>query len=132
MQLSPVLVVAAGSAIGGVARYLVGLSLAPRAGAFPVGTLAVNIAGCFLIGVFARLLGDPNGSGSSATWLFLAVGLCGGFTTFSAFGLDVVRLAHAGAHARAAVYVGASLGLSIAAVYLGMLAGRVALDLSGG
>lgn len=127
MNPGPILAVAAGSAIGGAARYLVAMSLAGRAAVFPVGTLAVNVVGGFALGVFVQLLGQPPASATppSATWLFLAVGLCGGFTTFSAFSLDAVRLFQAGESPRAVLYIGASVGLAIAALYAGLFAGRM-------
>lgn len=111
--------VAAGSALGGVARHLVGLALASRSQGFPLGTLAVNVAGGFLLGVFARLFTqDP----ANAARLFLTVGFCGGFTTFSAFGMDTVRLLQDGAPGRAGLYVVASVAASILATWLGLVA----------
>lgn len=114
--------VAAGSALGGVARYLAAVALASQSREFPVATLAVNIAGAFLLGLIVRALGDSQAVGAR---LFLAVGFCGGFTTFSTFSLDLIRLLQAGAAGRAAGYAVASVALSLGAVWLGLLAGRL-------
>lgn len=129
MSPGPILAVAAGSAIGGAARYLVAISLAGRASVLPLGTLTVNVLGGFALGVLVQALGQahasPPDAPASTTWLFLAVGLCGGFTTFSAFSLDTVQMVQAGESPRAVVYVAASVGLSIAAMYAGLVVGRV-------
>lgn len=111
--------VAAGSALGGVSRMaLVALLTRP---AFPTGTLAVNVVGSLLVGWLSARLGDTPASG--ARW-FLVTGFCGGFTTFSAFSLDALRLAHEGRGGRALLYVGASVLLSLAAVAAGWTLGR--------
>lgn len=127
MQLTAVAAVAAGSAIGGAARYLVAVALASRSTAFPTSTLAVNVVGGLALGVFIQALAPPAAPGGTptATWLFLTVGICGGFTTFSAFGLDAVRLLQQGESSRAAVYIAASVGLTIAAIQAGLLLGRM-------
>ena len=101
--------VAFGGAIGAVLRYLTGLALA-----FPFGTLAVNILGSFLIGVLWVALAD-RGQWSP----LLITGILGGFTTFSAFSLDTLRLVDSGRAPMAAVYVLASVILSLGAVALG-------------
>lgn len=117
--MTRLLAVATGSALGGVARYLVGLALSGRSAAFPLGTLAVNVAGGLLIGFLARLMAaDPV----SPARLFLTVGFCGGFTTFSAFSLDAVRLLQDGEPGRAGLYVVASVVASVAAVWVGLAA----------
>ena len=101
--------VAFGGAIGAVLRYLTGLALA-----FPFGTLAVNILGSFLIGVLWVALADRG------QWApLLITGILGGFTTFSAFSLDTLRLVEAGRAPMAALYVLASVGLSLAACAAG-------------
>ena len=101
--------VALGGAIGAVLRYLTGLALA-----FPFGTLAVNILGSFLIGVLWVALADRG------HWApLLTTGVLGGFTTFSAFSLDTLRLVDSGRAPMAALYVLASVTLSLCAVALG-------------
>lgn len=101
--------VALGGAIGAVLRYLTGLAIA-----FPFGTLAVNIVGSFLIGVLWVALADRG------AWAALLItGVLGGFTTFSAFSLDTLRLVDTGRAPMAAVYVLASVTLSLGACALG-------------
>jgi CrcB protein len=125
---SPVLLaaVAIGSAIGGVARYLMTLVAQPRDTAFPVGTLAVNILGCFLIGVFAQysLSGDRL---SPEMRVLLISGFCGGFTTFSTFSFESLELFQAGAWPRAALYCIASVASGLAAVWAGTAAVRMTM-----
>jgi len=92
-----IVLVAAGGAIGAVLRYTIGLSITARTTpGFPWNTLAVNVVGAFLIGVLMAL---PLGSGvSGASWrLFLATGVLGGFTTFSALSYESVALIENGA-----------------------------------
>ena len=102
--------VALGGALGSMLRYL----LVTAVGA-PLGTLAVNVIGSFAIGVLFVWLGAREG------WqLFLMTGVLGGFTTFSAFSLDTLKLLHAGQTLLAAAYVGGSVLLSLAAVALGV------------
>jgi CrcB protein len=111
--------VALGGALGSVARY--GFYRALPA---PWGTLGVNIIGAFLMGL---LVGVLSGRGLSADRerLFLGMGVLGGFTTFSAFSLDVVQMLERGVWGEAAAYALASTGLSIAALFAGLLAGRI-------
>lgn len=115
------LLVFLGGGLGSVLRYGVGL-LAARAGAAPLGTLAVNLVGCFAIGWLARVLPDPLGGGAEAR-LLLMTGLLGGFTTFSAFSLDAAGLALKGDGALAFGYVAASVAGSLAAVAAGFWLG---------
>ena len=119
-----VLIVAAGGAIGAAARHLVGL-VALRVGglSFPWGTLTVNIAGSFLMGVLIALLARRVGA-SAELRLFLATGILGGFTTFSAFSLDVVVLWERGAQLAAAGYIAASVAGAIAALFFGLMVMR--------
>lgn len=115
-----VLLVALGGALGSVARYGVGFAAARCFGlAFPWGTLAVNIAGGVAMGLLAARVGPEQES----LRLFLGVGLLGGFTTFSAFSLETVRLME---HqpGLAALYAAASVLLSVGACWLGFSLGR--------
>jgi CrcB protein len=115
------LAVAIGGAGGSVLRYAVGLLLARTAVGFPIGTLAVNVIGSFLIGLFARWLSAPA---VDPMWrIALTVGFCGGFTTFSTFSAELVAMAHEGRLVRAAVYVTASVALGVTATLLGLAAG---------
>ncbi len=106
--------IALGGALGSVLRHL----LVAAIGA-PWGTLAVNVAGSFAIGLAFVALGAREG------WqLFLMTGVLGGFTTFSAFSLDTLRLVQAGQVALAGAYVLGSVALSLAAVALGVALAR--------
>lgn len=110
-----------GSSLGAVARYLCSLGIVAVLGTgFPWGTLAVNVLGSFLIGLYATLTG-PDGRllASPARRQFVLAGFCGGFTTFSIFSLETVFLLEAGAFALAAANVAASVILWLAAVWLG-------------
>jgi CrcB protein len=117
--------VALGSAIGGAARYGLG-DLAARlwGPAFPWGTLLINILGSFVIGGFGALTG-PGGAvaASPSLRIFVMVGLCGGFTTFSAFSLQTVNLARDGSWGGALANVLLSVVLCLAATVLGIYAG---------
>jgi fluoride exporter len=116
--------IAIGSALGGMARYGCSSLIGNWFGqTFPWGTLLVNISGSFVIGFFATLTG-PDGR-----WLvapdvrqFVMVGLCGGYTTFSAFSLQTLNLVQDGEIARAGVNVGASVVLCLISVWLGYAA----------
>ncbi|WP_372425280.1 fluoride efflux transporter CrcB [Salinarimonas chemoclinalis] len=112
-----------GAGLGGVLRWLVGLAALRAFGpVFPWGTLAVNVAGSFAIGVVATLVLARMPSETAR--LFLMTGLLGGFTTFSAFSLDAVALVERGAPGLAAAYVGASVALSLAGIAAGLALGR--------
>ncbi|MFN4297029.1 MAG: fluoride efflux transporter CrcB [Brevundimonas sp.] len=117
--------VALGSALGAVARFLcsVGLLTFPGYG-LPLGTLAVNFAGSFLIGLYATLTG-PGGrlTAGPAAKHFMITGFCGGFTTFSIFSLETVFFIEDGAYHLAAFNVCASVVLWMVAVWLGWRAG---------
>jgi CrcB protein len=117
-----VLLVAAGGAAGCVARHLVGLALQSASAGFPWGTLLVNVAGSFVLGVLVGTL-PPGGAGR----LGLGTGFCGGFTTFSAFGVEAVALAERGLAVRAGGYAAASVALGVAAAAAGVAAGRALL-----
>ena len=90
MSLQAILLVGTGGALGAVARYGVGL-MVKSASAFPWATLSVNIGGSLLMGLVMGWLGRQSGL-TEPLRLFLAVGLLGGFTTFSAFSLELVSL----------------------------------------
>lgn len=116
-----VLLVALGGAVGSVARYGVGFAAARWLGlGFPWGTLTVNIVGGLAMGVLAARVGPEQEN----LRLLLGVGILGGFTTFSAFSLETVRLMEHGP-APAMLYVSASLILSVGACWLGYSLGRI-------
>jgi CrcB protein len=109
--------VALGGALGSLARYIVGIYAGRWFGtAFPWGTLLINVSGSFLIGAFAEAFALRWDS-AFATRVFLIVGICGGYTTFSTFSLDVVTLIGRGEFLAAAIYAAVSVVLSIAALY---------------
>lgn len=113
--------IAIGSALGGLARYGCGQAAIALLGpAFPWGTIFINMLGSFVIGWFATLTG-PDGRllvGSLARQ-FVMVGICGGYTTFSAFSLETVTLLQRGAPVAALGNVGLSLALSLIFVWVG-------------
>ncbi|HRE44346.1 MAG TPA: fluoride efflux transporter CrcB [Terricaulis sp.] len=118
--MNHILLVALGGAVGSVARYGVGLAAARWLGlGFPWGTLAVNVIGGLAMGLLAARVGPEQEN----LRLLLGVGLLGGFTTFSAFSLETVRLMQQ-APAHGALYVAASLILSVGACWAGMILGR--------
>lgn len=123
--MTHILLVAAGGALGAVARYGVGTWLTPPPGppALPWGTIAVNLVGCFLIGAVAGAA-DGRGGLGDGTRLFLVIGVLGGFTTFSAFGLETVSLVRAGAPGLALVNVAGQVAGGIAGVWAGWAAFR--------
>ena len=109
-----ILAVAVGGAIGSVARYLVGIGSGKLFGFnFPWGTLIINIVGSMLIGAFAGMFAFKWDLPQSLR-IFLTVGICGGFTTFSTFSLDTYYLIERGELAAAGFYVVSSVILSIA------------------
>ena len=120
MSIVSVLLVALGGALGSVCRYLVGIGAGRLLGPdFPFGTMIVNIVGSFVMGLFIELLA-VRFDGSESLRLFVAVGILGGFTTLSSFSLDSVVLFERGAIGAAALYVGGSIVLSLAALIAGL------------
>jgi CrcB protein len=127
VNLQLILAVAIGGAIGSVARYGVGMGSAKLFGlAFPWGTLIINIVGSFLIGAFAESFA-LRWDAPQAVRLFLTVGICGGFTTFSTFSLDAYLLMERGELWQAAAYMIGSVVLSVGALVAGLYLMRAAL-----
>jgi len=114
-ELRIMLVVASGSAVGGVARYLV--SYLVPAGTFPWSTLTVNVTGCFLIGIGLALANEWGVS--PTTWNFLASGFCGGYTTVSMFSFENVHFLIIGEPFIAIVYATISIALCMVGVVIG-------------
>jgi CrcB protein len=113
-----------GSAIGGISRYWLSLAVMAVTGpAFPWGTILINILGSFVIGLFGTLT-EPGGTVNVPTdaRIFVMVGICGGFTTFSAFSLQTLDLARAGRWPYAAANVALSVALCLIAVWVGFAA----------
>lgn len=127
MNLALILVVALGGAIGSASRYALGYTVQSRTtSVFPWGTLLVNVTGSFLVGFFMRhALGGHTIS--AETRLFLTVGFCGGYTTFSTFSYESLRLIEDGDYRRAALYMVSSVVLSVAGTFAGFMLGRALL-----
>jgi len=122
------LAVAAGGALGAVCRYALSEAVAPLLHpGFPVGTLAANVAGSFLMGALVEVLALVW-SPPEEVRAFLVVGLLGAFTTFSAFSMEAVGLLQHGTVGAALAYIVASVLLSLAAVFGGMRLFRAALS----
>jgi CrcB protein len=112
--------VAIGSAIGGVLRYAISRAMEPVSDGFPWGTFVVNVLGCFVIGCFGTLtLASGRFAVPDSVRIFVMVGLCGGFTTFSSFSLRTFEKMRAGAWGVATAYVVASVLVCLAGVWAG-------------
>ena len=132
--MSPALVqtlaVAVGGALGSVARFWVGVWLAPFSVSLPVGTIVINVVGSFAISFFGTLtLAQGKFGVPELARVFFMVGVCGGFTTFSSFSLQTLDLLRAGALGRAMANIGLSVALCLASVAAGHL---LAAQLNGG
>lgn len=115
--------IALGGAAGSLLRYGIGSVVQQRAGAgFPVGTLVVNVTGSLLLGFLMRWLLETTVSPEMRA--ALTIGLCGGYTTFSTFSADTVRLLEEGSWGRASSYVVASVALSLLATIAGLALAR--------
>ncbi|NJC42709.1 CrcB protein [Brevundimonas alba] len=124
--MTRLLIVAAGGALGAVARYGVGAwsaRLLPAA-TWPWGTLAVNVLGGLLMGLLTGWLAFRGGLNTESIRLFAAVGVLGGFTTFSAFSLETALMIERRQFAMAGGYVAASVVLSIAVLFVGLMVAR--------
>lgn len=122
--MNMILAVAAGGALGATGRYLVGRFMFNIMGpGFPWGTFTVNIIGSFLIGLVIELLAIRFNL--SHEWQgFLVIGILGGFTTFSAFSLEVVLMLEKDQFSAAALYAFGSMFIGVAALFAGIFAGR--------
>ena len=122
--LANLIAIGAGSAIGGMARYLVGRAVqAQWHGSFPLGTFIVNVAGCFIIGLIYGLI-DRGFNLPESARLFLTVGLCGGFTTFSTFINENYLLISSQGQAMALLYAVASIAVGFLMLYLAYFSTR--------
>jgi|SRR6188474_656856 len=118
------LLIALGGAAGSLLRYsLGGVVQRLSATGFPVGTMFVNVSGCFLIGILLRQF--LNMQLSHDLRALLIVGFCGGFTTFSTFSAETITLIDGGEYGRAVAYVALSVGLCLLATLAGMTMIRV-------
>jgi len=122
-MISTILCVGAGSFFGGICRFLGSRLMSAYLGtSFPFGTFAVNILGCLLIGLFYGL---TENNLSPNVRLFLTVGFCGGFTTFSTFANEGLQLFKTGNILQFSLYAALSVFLGILAVYAGNLLSRI-------
>jgi len=120
-----------GSALGGIARYLLSAAIQHRtSSAFPSGTLVINITGSLLLGFLVRYaLATP--SISTEVRALLTTGFCGGYTTFSTYSFETATLLEDGDYRRAALYAAASVALALAGTFAGFSAARELLALRG-
>jgi CrcB protein len=118
--------VAVGGAVGSMARFGLGIAVAELVGArFPWGTLLINVLGSFIIGWFDVLTGEfGSWSVPADARVFVLVGICGGFTTFSSFSLQTMQLLQGGEAVRAGAYVVGSVVLCLVSVWAGMMLAR--------
>jgi len=124
--MNPYLLVAVGGALGSMARYGTGV-LVGKAwdSTFPLGTMLINIAGSMAMGLFVGYLVRTTPTWQADARLFVAVGIFGGFTTFSSFSLDAIAMLERGEVAPAFLYVVGSVVVGIAALYGGLVVMRV-------
>ena len=117
------LLVAVGGALGSMTRYGVSLALPAREGGWPVATFLINVSGSFLIGLLAGWLATRDATGEP--WrLLLSVGVLGGYTTFSAYSLETMRLIERGDLVGASTYSIGSVVAGLVAVALGLFLAR--------
>ena len=115
------MLIGSGGFIGSVARYLLSITIRNRIPSeFPLGTFSVNIVGCFAIG-WITAYAEKQAILPEQTLLFVSVGLLGGFTTFSSFGLETMNLIRNEQIGIAALYAGLSLMIGILAVWAGRM-----------
>ena len=123
--MSKSLLVFIGGGIGAVFRYFLAGWIYKVVGSdFPYGTLVVNVLGCFVIGLFLTMAEDRF-LVSPSVRTFVAVGIIGGFTTFSTFNFETLELLRDGAISLAVLNVGASVGIGLSATWAGAIIGRI-------
>jgi fluoride exporter len=130
MSFSTCLLIAVGGALGTLARYLISVAAVPFSHRLPWGTILINVSGSFVIGFFGTLtLSQGRHPLPETARLFIMVGFCGGFTTFSSFSLQTLDLMRNGSLMRALINVVASVVLCVGAVAVGH---ALAAKLNGG
>lgn len=122
--MKQVLFVGLGGAVGSILRYLASvITLKYYSASFPLATFIVNISGCFLAGLIFGLIPQETSEAQSLK-LLLITGFCGGFTTFSAFALENIKLINSGNSSTAIFYLIASIAAGLFAAWLGLLLTR--------
>ena len=119
MMIKEILYIGAGGFIGSILRYIISQLMKQASDGFPWGTLIVNLFGSLLIGIIGGLI-SKNGNISQNLALFLTVGLCGGFTTFSTFSKEALVLLQNGCYLNFIAYIASSVILGLLAVALGL------------
>jgi len=121
----PYLLVAVGGAIGSVLRYGTGVFVGSLwRNPFPLGTLLINIIGSLVMGLFVGLMARLLPTWQNDARLFFAVGVLGGFTTFSSFSLDAITMIERGDLALAVLYILLSVVIAVPALYIGLVVMR--------
>ena len=124
--MKEVLIVSIGSFFGGGMRYWISkLVQSCTVIAFPFGTMAVNVAGCLIIGFLSGLNWREGGWMSPSAKLLLTTGFCGGFTTFSTFSSDVVRMLKSGDYTAAGLCIALNFAACVCCILLGAALGRL-------
>lgn len=123
--MNPYLLVGLGGALGAMARYGIGTAVPVPANGFPLATALINIAGSLAMGVLIGVLAKTTPQYQNEIRLFVAVGIFGGFTTFSSFSLDAITLIERGDFLLATAYIVGSVVLSLTGLYVGLQATRV-------
>ena len=123
--MNKLLFVFLGGGLGSMARYLVGVQALRAFGmAWPYGTFIVNVAGGLLMGLLVGFLAHRGGADQERWRVLFGVGVLGGFTTFSSFSREVALMIEKRAYGQAGAYVGASVLLAVAALFVGMIIAR--------
>lgn len=124
----PILLVGLGSAVGGVSRYYLGRAVDSRTGSvFPWGTLTINAIGSFVLAVLTFVILERMPHGYRWLYLLFGTGLCGGFTTFSTFSVEIFRLLRDGHHFLAIAYMATSFAAGLLGVLLAVMLVRCCL-----
>lgn len=125
--MNPYLLVGIGGVLGCLARYAVSVGVGSMPNGFPLGIFVINVIGSTAMGVLIGVLAKTTPQYQNEIRLFVAVGMLGGFTTFSSFSLDAITLIERGDFLLAAIYIVGSVILSLAGLWLGLSAIRVVL-----